>query len=672
VVLWKNEKQVKMPTIQALDLSCGSMKSTMMYLTTLNEAQRKAVEATQGPVLVLAGAGAGKTKTITHRIRHLIELGVPGRQILAVTFTNKAAKEMRDRVATLLTDVDAHSLPTVTTFHALGVSILRTNAQYFDMPRHFAIFDRNDSIRAVKEAIKAAGFSEKQYEPRTMLSGISKYKGRGVSYQEFAARSDSDYSLRLLEEVWAGYEKVLKREKAFDFDDLLLKTLTLLKTNEQVRTSYQTLWSYIHVDEYQDTNHVQYEIVRILAAKHRNICCVGDLDQNIYSWRGSTVENIMDFEKTFPGAIIILLEQNYRSTKTIVEASNHVIKKNKNRKEKHLFTENEDGEKIALYPAYDEEDEAAFVAQTARALIEAGAEPHAIAVLYRANFQSRALEEAMLAYGVSYRVLGTKFFERKEIKDLLSYVRAALNPESESDIRRTINTPLRGIGTVTVDKLLVSGLDSLSPAIRAKVGQFYDRLSQIREAIVTLKPSEALKKALVLSEIESGFKKEEKEERTENLRELVTLATRKYDNITAEDGELSGIEQLLADAALATDQDELESPTTNANAVTLMTIHAAKGLEFSYVFITGLEDGLFPHERMGNDGVDEEEERRLFYVALTRAMKKVFLSYANVRTVFGSRTVRLPSEFITDLDESFLEVAEPERKREKVIYFDDF
>ena len=328
------------------------MKSTMEYLRTLNEAQRKAVEATQGPVLVLAGAGAGKTKTITHRIRHLIELGVPGRQILAVTFTNKAAKEMRDRVATLLTDVDAHSLPTVTTFHALGVSILRTNAQYFDMPRHFAIFDRSDSIRAVKEAIKAAGFSEKQYEPRAMLSGISKYKGRGVSYQEFAARSDSDYSLRLLEEVWAGYEKVLKREKAFDFDDLLLKTLTLLKTNEQVRTSYQTLWSYIHVDEYQDTNHVQYEIVRILAAKHRNICCVGDLDQNIYSWRGSTVENIMDFEKTFPGAIIILLEQNYRSTKTIVEASNHVIKKNKNRKEKHLFTENDTSEKCEMIMSY--------------------------------------------------------------------------------------------------------------------------------------------------------------------------------------------------------------------------------------------------------------------------------------------------------------------------------
>ncbi len=661
-----------MPTIQALDPSCGSMKSTMEYLTTLNEAQRKAVETTQGPVLVLAGAGAGKTKTITHRIRHLIELGVPGRQILAVTFTNKAAKEMRDRVAALLTDMSPRSLPMVTTFHALGVSILRTHAQHFDMPRHFAIFDRSDSLRAVKEAIKTAGFSEKQYEPRAMLSGISKYKGRGITYQEFAARSDNDYSLRLLEEIWAGYEKILKREKAFDFDDLLLKTLVLLKTNEQVRTSYQTLWSYIHVDEYQDTNHVQYEIVRILAAKHRNICCVGDLDQNIYSWRGSTIENIMDFEKTFPDAVIILLEQNYRSTKTIVEASNHVIKKNKNRKEKRLFTENEDGDKIALYPAYDEEDEAAFVAQTARALIEAGAGPRTIAVLYRANFQSRVLEEAMLTHGVPYRVLGTRFFDRKEVKDLLSYVRAALNPESESDIRRTINTPLRGIGTVTVDKLFTSGPDSLSPAVRAKIGQFYEKLSQMREAIVTLKPSEALKKVLELSELEMGFKKEEKEERTENLRELVTLATRKYDTMIGEDNELSGIEQLLADAALATDQDELESPTANVNAVTLMTIHAAKGLEFSYVFITGLEDGLFPHERLSDDAVDEEEERRLFYVALTRAMKKVFLSYANVRTVFGSRNVRLPSEFITDLDESFLEVVEPERHREKVIYFEDF
>lgn len=643
----------------------------MEYLTTLNPAQRKAVETTQGPVLVLAGAGAGKTKTITHRIRHLIEQGVSGRQILAVTFTNKAAKEMRDRVETLLAGIPARSLPTVTTFHALGVSILRTHAQLFDMPRHFAIFDRSDSLRAVKEALKAAGFSDKQHEPRALLSGISKYKGRGISYQEFAARSDRDYSLRLLEEVWAGYEKVLKREKAFDFDDLLLQTLMLLRTNETVRTQYQTLWSYIHVDEYQDTNHVQYEIVRILAATHRNLCCVGDVDQNIYSWRGSTIENIMDFERTFPDATVILLEQNYRSTKTIVEASNHVIKKNKNRKEKHLFTENEDGEKIGLYGAYDEEDEANFVAQTAHTLIERGATPGSIAVLYRANFQSRVLEEAMLAHGVPYRVLGTRFFDRKEVKDLLSYIRAALNPESESDVRRVINTPLRGIGTVTVDKLFSSGPESLSPAIRAKIEQFYEKLNAVREAVLTLKPSEALKKALSLSGLEASFKKEEAEERIENVRELVTLAARKYDAIMSGDTELTGIEQLLTDAALATDQDELERADTHG-AVTLMTIHAAKGLEFSYVFITGLEDGLFPHERFGDDGVDEEEERRLFYVALTRAMKKVFLSYANVRTVFGSRTVRLPSEFITDLDESFLEVVEPERKREKVIYFEDF
>lgn len=652
------------------------MKSIMEYLTTLNEAQRKAVLAIEGPVLVLAGAGAGKTKTITHRIRHLIEMGVSGRQILAVTFTNKAAKEMRERVRTMLAGTPSRSLPTVTTFHALGVQILRTHAQHFDMPRHFTIFDRTDSLRAVKEATKQAGLSEKQYEPRNMLSAISKQKGKGISYTEFAARHANDYSARLLEDIWAGYERILKKEKAFDFDDLLLKTLTLLRTNEKARMSYQTLWSYIHVDEYQDTNQVQYEIVRILASRHRNICCVGDLDQNIYSWRGSTIENILDFEQQYPEATVILLEQNYRSTKTIVEASNHVIKKNKNRKEKNLFTDNEEGEKISLFPAYDEEDEAAFVAEKARTLIESGAIPDDIAVLYRANFQSRVLEEAMLSGSVPYRVLGTKFFERKEVKDVLSYARAALNPESETDLRRIINVPTRGIGSVTVEKLFSTGKESLPPAVRSKVEAFYSTLAEMREALTTLKPSEALKKVLTLSQIESGFKKEEREERVENLRELVTLAVRKYDTLESSDTDaqesLSGIEQLLADAALATDQDELEQ-TENTSAVTLMTIHAAKGLEFSYVFIVGLEDGLFPHERFG-EGVDEEEERRLFYVALTRAMKKVFLSYANVRTVFGSRSVRLPSEFITDLDEHFLEVIERERvgEREKTIYFEDF
>ncbi len=643
----------------------------MDYLKDLNSAQKQAVEATEGPVLVLAGAGAGKTKTIAHRIGHLIAQGVAPQKILAVTFTNKAAKEMRERVVDLLQEGGVHlsygNMPTVLTFHALGVMILREHATTLDLPRHFTILDRSDSLRAIKEAEKVAGVDPKQFEPRTVLSAISKQKGKGVTLQQYAEYAGNQYAPRIIAEVWGEYQKIVRREKALDFDDLLLVTLELLRHHKGILEEYQNRWSYLHIDEYQDTNKVQYELVRLLAAQHKNIFCVGDVDQNVYSWRGSTIENILGFEKEYPETQLIRLEQNYRSTKTIVEASNHIIKKNKRRKEKTLFTENAQGEKMTLYMAYDEDDEARFVAEKAHELTRGGVQPEEIAVLYRANFQSRALEDAMLARGVPYRVLGTRFFERKEIKDTLAYIRAALSEESTGDVRRIINVPPRGIGAVTVEKFFSLGMEALSPVMRSKIDDFFVILQEIRIASKEKKVSELVRFAFARSGLEQFYKKEDEEERLENVRELVTLATKKYDPLPTQE---EGVELLLADAALASDQDELEQ---KGAGVTLMTVHAAKGLEFPYVFITGMEDGLFPHQRLSDEGVDEEEERRLFYVALTRAMKKVFLSYANIRTIYGSRQARLPSEFVTDLDERFLEVAEElasHEPRGKVIYLE--
>jgi DNA helicase-2/ATP-dependent DNA helicase PcrA len=465
---------------------------------------------------------------------------------------------------------------------------------------------------------------------------------------------------------------MLRKEDAVDFDDLLLLVWKLLSTHKDIRAALQQRYQYIHVDEYQDTNKVQYEIVRLLAGEKQNVFCVGDLDQNVYSWRGATIDNILQFEKDFPNATTIRLEQNYRSTNTIVTVSNEIIKKNRRRKEKTLFTTQPDGEKIALIMGYDERNEAERVVEKIAALEAKGVPGHEIAVLYRANFQSRVLEDACLSSGLAYRVLGIRFFDRKEVKDLLAYVRAALNPESWADIERVINTPTRGIGKVTVEKLRSGGLKSLTGHTHKKVATFYDILKHIRGHALGHTASETLAYALTVSTIEQSLsgKTEEDQERLENVKELVSLAAQRYDTETAPEGLL----RLLEDAALATDQDELDHRTDHAprNAINLMTIHAAKGLEFTHVFVTGLEDGLFPHERLHETNtVDDEEERRLFYVALTRAKEKVHLAYAQVRTVFGQRLPRMPSEFVLDIDERYLEVdANQGNEGSRVVYLD--
>ncbi|MAF59296.1 MAG: UvrD-helicase domain-containing protein [Candidatus Pacebacteria bacterium] len=633
----------------------------MNTLDSLNKMQREAALHKDGPLLILAGAGAGKTKTITERIVNLIQNGISPEKILAVTFTNKAAGEMKDRVRDAIhknrdlnTPITAlatgSKLPFVSTFHSLGVHILRENARLLGMNRNFTIFDRNDSIRAIKEASKRVDIDTKRFEARKLLSSISKQKGNGINSETYSLDAN-DYYKNIIASVWSAYEEILRSENAFDFDDLLLKTALLLQKNENVRKHYQNVWEYIHIDEYQDTNDIQYELTRLLAGDKQNICVVGDIDQTIYSWRGANIDNLLLFEETFPNTKVVILEENYRSTKTILGAANEIIEKNVNRKEKKLFTKKEGGEKILLYGAYNEENEANFITEKISYLLESGVSLNEIAVLYRANFQSRELEEAFLYKGIPYQVLGTKFFERKEVKDTLSFLRLSLNKDSHSDLKRIINVPPRGIGKVTMLKMIEDKTDTLTPAMKKRVDDFYLLMSKIKESAEKNKVSETIKLILSGSGIEHHLKKGDDEdlERLENIKELVTLAI-KYDSLKPEEG----VEKLLEDAALATEQDSLES---TKDAVKLMTVHASKGLEFDYVFITGLEDGLFPHEGMEEDR-DEEEERRLFYVALTRARKQAILSFASTRMIYGSREVNVPSEFITDISEEHMNSVE--------------
>lgn len=638
------------------------MTDTPDYIEGLNENQKEAVLHTEGPLMVLAGAGSGKTRVITHRIVHLVHKGTAPNNILAVTFTNKAAKEMRERVGDLIKKYPPSnraamdSMPLVTTFHSLGVRILKEFHDALGLRRHFTIYDRADSKRAVKQAIEQAGYNPKEFEPRKILSIISRAKGDALTQLQFQDAANS-FPEQVAAEVWNKYDAILKEEHALDFDDLLSKTLRLLENNKEIREKLRNRFHYIHVDEYQDTNKVQFSIVELLVGEKQNICVVGDIDQNIYSWRGADIKNVMQFERYFRDATTILLEENYRSTKTIIAASNDIIEKNKNRVDKTVFTNNQEGEKITLYAGMSGADEAEYIAMTAQSLIADGAEPTSIAVLYRTNFQSRALEEAFLNFDVPYQLLGTKFFERKEVKDVLSYLRLALNPGSNADLVRVINTPARGIGKVTMLKVIEGNRADLNKGALAKVQLFDAIMADIAKCAQEKPLSQTIKYIMTRSGIESDLKDEGTEdalERIENLRELVTLASR-YDALEPNEA----VEQLLENAALQSDQDEIKEKE-ELNAVRLMTIHAAKGLEFAYVFISGLEEGLFPHERLDDARTDKEEERRLFYVALTRAEKKLFLTYAHVRTIFGTQRVNIPSSFLNDISTEHVESANPE------------
>lgn len=631
------------------------------YLDGLNPQQREAVLHTTGPLLVLAGAGSGKTRVITHRIVHLVHQGVAPHNILAVTFTNKAASEMRDRVIGLLQTYPPsdrallESHPTVSTFHALGVRLLREFHEVMGLRRHFVIYDRADSLKAVKRALEKHDYSPKEFEPRKILSTISRAKGDAESLAAFKSGAES-FRQQVTAEVWESYEQFLREDHALDFDDLLVRTLALLSNHPPVLAQLQDRFRYIHVDEYQDTNAVQFKIAKALAGPAQNICVVGDVDQNIYSWRGADIQNVLQFEQHFQNAHTVWLEENYRSSQTIIAASNDIIDKNKNRIAKTVFTKNVEGEPITLYAAMTGVDEAEYIARTIQRLIRDGVEPGEIAILYRTNFQSRALEEACMNADLPYQLLGTKFFDRKEVKDVLSYLRLALNTDSTADLARIANVPTRGLGKVTVLKMIEGKRADITGAALPKVERFEEIMQDIADHARTEPLSKTIAFIIKRTGLETMYKKEGTEEdlaRLENMQELVSYAVR-FDE---EDAEIA-VTQFLETVALQSDQDELAN-NEQGGAVRLMTVHAAKGLEFPYVFITGMEEGLFPHERLDDRGIDHEEERRLFYVALTRAETKVYLTYAHMRTVFGSQRVNVPSSFLDDISTDHIEMDGP-------------
>ncbi|MDB5254718.1 MAG: ATP-dependent helicase PcrA, helicase / ATP-dependent helicase PcrA [Candidatus Nomurabacteria bacterium] len=635
----------------------------MQFLEGLNEAQQKAVLSKDGPLLIVAGAGAGKTKTIVHRICNLVEEGITPTAILAVTFTNKAAKEMRERVLVQLETLPAalrpNGIPFVSTFHSLGVFLLRRFGAYGGEVKRFTILDDADTMSLIKESLQYFGLDPKTNEPRAIRSTISRAANALQTPDQLL--KDSNPRNRMAGQVWKRYTALKREQKSLDFDDLLLETVKLLEENETVRAWCHDTWHYIHVDEYQDTNEVQYRIAKALAGARKNLCVVGDSDQSIYSWRGANIKNILEFERDYPEATVVLLEENYRSTKTVIAAANVIVNKNTYRTPKQLFTNNEEGELISVYAAYDENDEAKFIAERCIEIMDGGAKADDIAILFRTNFQSRAIEEALLSYSVPYQVLGVKFFERKEVKDVLSYIRAAQNPDSIVDLKRIINTPVRGIGKVTIDKYFVHGIEGLSGKAAISVRNFFDMLEKIRDFADLHSVSETIKYIIVESGMQRAYKEDkiDGEERLENLEELVTLGLR-YDHLEG----YEGLEKLLEDATLMSDQDNLDKDSGSGknkkgaekHGVKLMTIHAAKGLEFGTVFVTGLEHGLFPHQRDANlTGADAEEERRLMYVAVTRARRKLYLTYASMRTIFGMRDVRLPSEFLMDVPDEYIQ-----------------
>ncbi len=628
------------------------------YLEGLNDAQKRAVLAKDGPISVLAGAGSGKTRVLTTRIYHLIREGVPADQILAVTFTNKAAREMRERVRAMLLaphepqESQRDGLPFIATFHGLGREILERYGTAIGVPRFFSVYDRDDSEKAVATALKTSGIEAKELSPRAMLGRISRHKGEGMRAQEFAEKHGrSSFGNRVVAEVWRSYERALATERALDFDDLIALPVRLLEEHKDVRALAQGRWRYIHIDEYQDTNALQERLAALLAGKHKNLFVVGDGDQAIYGWRGAKMENILHFEKRYPEAQTIILEHNYRSTKNLVDAANAVIEKNKNRKEKYATTEKASGEPILIHIARSAEDEARWIALRIRKLLREGGKPEEIAVLFRTNFQSRALEEGFLRAGVPYKLLGTRFFARKEVKDALAWMRLAMDSSREVDKLRAAASPPRGIGKVTLGKLAAGERAALRAGELAKVEAFERVITELSWAAETLVPSEFVKLVVEKNGMRRALVDEggdEDRERFENIEELASVAAR-HDSVPGKES----IAAFLAEAALASDQDEMDQG--EKKGVTLMTVHAAKGLEFNTVFVSGMEEGLFPHEGMGATGDrDEEEERRLFYVAMTRAKERLILTLARVRKIYGSDYASEPSSFLADIDSSLV------------------
>ncbi|MBR3164526.1 UvrD-helicase domain-containing protein [Candidatus Saccharibacteria bacterium] len=606
----------------------------------LNEAQKEAVATLEGPILILAGAGSGKTKTLTHRIANLIESGVRPEEILALTFTNKAAREMRERLAGLLGMRNSFSfMPWMGTFHSICVRMLRVEAENVGLADNFVIYDGDDRLTLVKRCMKDLKINDKNLKPRAVEAAISKAKNDGVEPEAY--RAEATYpNQKQIAEVFIRYEEVRQKANAVDFDDLLLYVARMLRNRVDLREKWRGRFKQILIDEYQDTNQIQYEIVKLLVNEQKNICAVGDDWQSIYSWRGADYTNILNFERDFAGAKVVKLEQNYRSTQNILDAAQKVITKNTKRSDKELFTELGKGAPIEIRGLRDEQEEAQWVAGQIMAQVKKGRKLTDFAVLYRTNAQSQAFERAFLEYRIPYKLVGgVRFYDRKEIKDVLAYLHLIVNPRDTVALERVVNVPTRGIGAVSLRRILEGELDHLTPKIMRAYEEFLRVLEDLRMLNAGgMAPGELIEELLRrvgYREFLNDGDKLKAEERNENLTVLV-----------GEAGAYATLDEFLADAALMSSADESVGDET----VTLMTLHAAKGLEFPVVFLVGMEEGLLPHVRAFEEAAEEiEEERRLTYVGMTRAMRELFLSYAQSRFMYGGRTYNFPSRFLQDL-----------------------
>lgn len=637
-------------------------------LEQLNDKQREAVLCTQGPLLVVAGAGSGKTKALTHRIAYLMrEKKVSPWNILAVTFTNKAANEMKERIIHILGSDKERDLPTVGTFHANCVRILRKKIHLLNYENGFTIYDTADQQILMKRVMRELEINEKQMTPRTILHHISNAKNQLIAPDQYQSYV-TNYFTEKVHEAYKQYQKTLQQNSALDFDDIIMKTVELFQQEPKVLDQYQEKFQYISIDEYQDTNHAQYVLTNLLSEKYRNLCVIGDSDQSIYSFRGANIQNILNFEKDYPDAKIVLLEQNYRSTQNILDAAHAIIAKNEKRKDKQLWTEKVGGEKVIERALENERGEAEFIGNQIKELLAAHETPSYkdFVILYRTNAQSRVLEEAFLRYGIPYKIIGgIKFYQRKEVKDMIAYLRIIQNPNDSVSLFRIINTPTRKIGTKTIETI---------QAFAYQHGiSFFEAMERVEEIIeLGLSKVQAVQKfAQLIKELQkvntefsasgiikhvldtSGYKKFiddgtiEGESRLENIYELISVAS-KYDNLEAS----MSLSIFLEEIALIADVDTLD---TQDNAVTLMTIHSAKGLEFPIVFIAGLEEGLLPHSQSLLERDELEEERRLMYVAMTRAKERLYLLRAKSRMLYGEVHNNTPSQFLTDIPSEIID-----------------
>ena len=629
-----------------------------MDLTTLNPEQRKAAETLEGPVLILAGAGSGKTRALTYRVANLIDHGVPAWSILALTFTNKAAKEMKTRVQSLIGEEKAEEA-WISTFHSTCARILRRDIEKIGYSRSFTIYDDDDQQRILKDILKQQNIDDKFLPIREIRAKISDAKNKMLMPDEWFAKSLRDRRSSMIHDVMTEYEKRMKSMNALDFDDLLLKTLVLLADHPPVLEVYRRRFRYVMVDEYQDTNRTQYELLRLLTAESRNLCVVGDDDQSIYGWRGADIRNILEFENDYPDAVVIKLEQNYRSTGNILDAANQVIAHNEGRKDKTLWTEHGDGDKIVSYCGQDERDEAAWIIQQIQELKKQGIPYGDMALLYRTNAQSRIPEEVLMQAGIPYRVFGgQKFYERKEIKDILAYLRVVANPADDISLTRIINVPKRSIGDTTVQALAEhaarQGLplfaamadlpDDMSSRARNSVTEFFRLMTMLCAMKETMELEAFVEMLIQMTGLEEQYRKEDTEEslnRIENIQEF-----RGSVHEFAMLGEQPTLEAYLENVALVTDLDRAED---RSGYVTMMTLHSAKGLEFDNVFIPGMEEGIFPSARSLEEDNRLEEERRLMYVGITRARKRLYLSRASERMMYNQYSHNPPSRFLDEI-----------------------